>query len=95
MLQVLKQEFHPFGQNLNYFVCGSIPPHRYVRLFVEHLSLTRLLFERQKSQPSCLKNVKNEIILDIATGGQLTEFHLTESVDRKFLIKQAFDRNCV
>jgi hypothetical protein len=29
------------------------------------------------------------------TGGQLTEFHLTESVDRKFLIKQAFDRNCV
>ena len=28
-----------------------------------------------------------------STGGHLTEFHLIESLDRKFLIKQAFDRN--
>jgi hypothetical protein len=65
MLQVLKQEFHPFGQNLNYFVCGSIPPHRYVRLFVEH----RPTFEfvrKTKVTTFLPKNVKNEIILDIA-----------------------------
>ena len=29
------------------------------------------------------------------TGGHLIEFHLIESLDRNFLIKQAFDQNCV
>ena len=29
------------------------------------------------------------------TGGHLIEFHLIESLDRNFLIKQAFDWNCV
>ena len=41
-----------------------------------------------------IKNIRNLTVIRM-TGGQLTEFHLTESVDRKFLIKQAFDQNCV
>ena len=39
---------------------------------------------------------KNEMLqLKSRTGGHLIEFHLIESLDRNFLIKQAFDRKCV
>ena len=34
-------------------------------------------------------------MLKLTTGGHLIEFHLIESVDRNFVIIQAFDRNCV
>jgi hypothetical protein len=49
------------------------------------------LFEEAALQASGISS----IIVQKVTGGQLTEFHLTESVDQKFLIIWAFDRNCV
>ena len=40
-----------------------------------------------------MPRLKDGDYLDITrTGGHLIEFQLIESVDRKFLIKQAFDR---
>ena len=35
------------------------------------------------------------LFVNVLTGGHLIELHLIESLDRNFVIKQAFDRNCV
>ena len=49
------------------------------------------LFRKSASRQSNGRKARNQlkifiVLIEIRTGGQLTEFHLTESVDRKFLI---------